>query len=206
MGSEPEKDEYVTIKEETAGIYKSKGSKFLSYAYPVDTDNQAIQFVDQLKRKHHAARHHCYAYVIGVNKDTYRINDDGEPSGTAGRPIMGQIHSKNLTNVLVVVVRYFGGTLLGTGGLISAYKSAAKDALDQAGPVLKTVDQSARVNYDYEDMDQVMRILNDEGAHILEQDFQIRCSIVFSSRKSKLRMFIDKLNLLKTANCEKIEG
>lgn len=198
-------DEYKTLLSESSGIYKSKGSKFLSFAYPVGNEDAAKEIVGNLKKEYHDARHHCYAFLLGENKENYRINDDGEPSGTAGRPIFGQIQSKDITNVLIVVVRYFGGTLLGTGGLITAYKSAARDALENGTIINKTIDQTASVEFEYEDMNVVMRILSDDSVRILEQDFAVRCNIRFSVRKSRIISITEKLNLLKTASCQRIE-
>lgn len=199
-------DEYKTIKDQSSGLYKSKGSKFLSFAYPICSESQVHEILNNLKKKYHDARHHCYAYVLREIREDYRINDDGEPSGTAGRPILGQIHSKKITDVLIVVVRYFGGTLLGTGGLVTAYKSAAKDALDNAVVITKTINEMATVHFEYEDMNHVMRILNDDSVNIVSQDFQQKCSIHFSIRKSKTNAVKEKLNLLKTASCEVLES
>lgn len=199
-------DEYSTIKYPCSGNYKSKGSKFLSFAYPIHSESDAHEIINDLKKEYHDARHHCYAYVLREIREDYRINDDGEPSGTAGRPILGQIHSKKITDVLIVVIRYFGGTLLGTGGLVTAYKSAAKDALQNAVIITKTINDTATVQFEYEDINHVMRILNDDSVNILSQDFKQDCSIHFSIRKSKTNAVIDMLNLLKTASCEVLES
>lgn len=202
--SEP--DEYKTIKTKSAGLYKNKGSKFLSFAYPVTSEDEIDVLLKHIKNEFHDARHHCYAYVLGVEKEKYRANDDGEPWGTAGRPILGQLYSKDITNVLLVVVRYFGGTLLGTGGLITAYKSAAKDAIDNVQIIKKTIDTQVEVSFNYEDMNQVMRILNDDEVSILSRDFQLSCRMIFTIRKGKMQDFIDRINMLKAASCKVIVG
>ena len=198
-------DEYKTLLSESSGIYKSKGSKFLSFAYPVGDEDAAKEIIGNLKKEYHDARHYCYAYLFGESKDNFRTNDDGEPSGTAGRPIFGQIQSKDITNVLIVVVRYFGGTLLGTGGLVTAYKSAARDALENGTIITKTIDQTVSVDFEYEDMNLVMRILSDDSVRILKQEFEVRCNIHFKVRKSRIKSITEKLNLLKTVSCKPLE-
>lgn len=178
-------DTYKTIKTTSEGIYKEKGSKFLAFAIPVTTEAEIKTHLEKIKKEYYDARHHCYAYILGHDKATYRLNDDGEPSGTAGRPIHGQLLSKDLTNVLVVVVRYFGGIKLGVSGLITAYKAASKDALDNAEVVEKTVNEIYRVDFEYPLMNDVMRLLKDEGLDQFNQRFEMNCSLEFSVRKSK---------------------
>ena len=141
---------FLTIKNESQGLFKDKGSKFLSFAFPVDSVDSAMGHIDIIRRKYFDARHVCYAYMLGYARDTYRVNDDGEPSGTAGRPILGQINSKCLTDVLIVVVRYFGGTLLGTSGLINAYKMAALDAIENTQIVEIPIERRFTVACQYE--------------------------------------------------------
>ena len=178
-------DVYKTIKTTSEGIYKEKGSKFMAFAIPVTTEAEIKNHVEKIKKEYYDARHHCYAYILGHDKAAYRINDDGEPSGTAGRPIHGQLLSKDLTNILVVVVRYFGGIKLGVSGLINAYKAAAKEALDNAEVVEKTVNEIYRIEFEYPLMNDVMRLLKDEGLEQFNQRFEMNCSLDFSVRKSR---------------------
>ncbi len=146
---------------------------------PVRDEEEVKEIINQYKKQYYDARHVCYAYMLGAEREVFRVNDDGEPSGTAGRPILGQINSRNLTNILVIVVRYFGGVLLGTGGLVTAYKEAASDALNQAEITEKTVDIIIDVEFEYPDIEVVMSTLKEIDANILKQDFQIRCYIQF---------------------------
>lgn len=177
-------DTFRTLLAPAEGIYKEKGSKFLAFAFPVTTTEQVKQHVDKLKKEYFDARHHCYAYILGANKDAYRLNDDGEPSGTGGRPIYGQLLSADLTNVLIVVVRYFGGILLGASGLANAYKAAARDAIENASIVEKTVDVSYRLQFEYVLMNDVMRVIKDFSLVPQNQQFNLDCSLEVSVRKS----------------------
>lgn len=190
-------DTFKTIAQTSEGLYKEKGSKFMAFAYPVDNENAVKEIVANLKKEYHDARHHCYAYILGPDKSAFRLNDDGEPSGTAGRPIYGQLLSKDVTNVLVVVIRYFGGILLGTSGLINAYKTAAKDALDNNTIVEKTIDEKYRVSFDYTEMNSVMKLLKDPYVQILGQTFDERNQIDFSIRRreaDRITTALKKLN------------
>ncbi len=177
-------DTYRTLQKPSEGLYKDKGSKFLAFAYPVSNEADVKQHVEQIKKEYFDARHHCYAYILGPKGDTFRANDDGEPSGTAGRPIHGQILSAGLTNVLVVVVRYFGGILLGTSGLIVAYKEATRDALSQASIKECTVDQRYRIQFDYLSMNAVMKILKDYSLVPQNQQYDMDCSLEVDLRLS----------------------
>lgn len=170
---------YRTISAKAEGLYKDKGSRFLAFAEPVNSLADVQRLLDEYRRRYHDARHCCYAYVLGADGAEWRANDDGEPSGTAGRPILGQIHSFGLTQVLVVVVRYFGGILLGTGGLIVAYKEATADALSRADIVERVVTERQELTFGYEEMDRVMRDLRQRGARIINQDYtpEGRCKI-----------------------------
>ncbi len=150
---------YLTLAETATGEFRDRGSKFLAYAYPIEEETEAQIHIEQLRKEHPKARHWCYAWRLGLDKNSFRANDDGEPSGTAGRPILGQIDSANLTNVVVIVVRYFGGTLLGTSGLINAYREAAKEALASAKIIEKTVCTSVTLTFDYALMSDVMNAL-----------------------------------------------
>ncbi len=177
-------DTYHTITAPSKGIYKEKGSKFIAIAYPVHTEEEVKEKLEEVRKEYHDARHHCYAYVLGFDKSAHRYNDDGEPSGTAGRPIFGQIQSKNLTNILIIVVRYFGGTKLGVSGLITAYKTSSKEALESADIISQTVNDVYEISFEYPLMNEVMRVIKDEEIKILEQDFQLSCKLKFSIRKN----------------------
>ncbi|MGL4596456.1 MAG: IMPACT family protein [Bacteroidia bacterium] len=178
-------DTYKTIEAPAEGIFKDRGSKFLGFAYPVSSEQEVKNLVEQLRKTHTSAAHHCYAFRIGPDKTMFRANDDGEPSGTGGRPILGQIQSHDLTNILIVVVRYFGGTLLGVSGLINAYKSGASEALAQAKMIEKQVQEIYRIEFPYDAMNKVMKILKDEHLQQWAQDFQLTCSLEFSVRKNE---------------------
>ncbi len=177
-------DTYRTTTKASKGLFKDKGSKFIAISFPVGSEEEVKHKLAELRKEYHDARHHCYAYQLGFDKSAYRINDDGEPSGTAGKPIFGQILSKDLTNILIVVVRYFGGTKLGVSGLINAYRSAARDALDNNTIITKTINEIYELSFDYPLMNDVMRILKDEKLKQLSQSFELSCSLTFSVRKS----------------------
>ena len=186
-------DTYKTIITPTEGIYKEKGSKFLSFAIPVSSADEVKEIVKNYRKEYYDSRHVCYAYMLGAERKEFRANDDGEPSGTAGRPILGQINSRELTNILVIVVRYFGGILLGTGGLVAAYKEATTDALDQAEVIEKTVDESISILFDYVLMNEVMRIIKDTNAQISSQNFEDQCAMQLSIRKQDAGLLSAKL-------------
>lgn len=189
-------DTYKTITQTSSGLYKEKGSKFIALAYPVTHEDEVKEILAELKKEYYNARHHCYAYVIGPDKSAWRVNDDGEPSGTGGRPIHGQIQSFDLTNILIVVVRYFGGTKLGVSGLINAYKAAAKDALSQAEIIEKTVNEVYKLEFPYEEMNDVMRIIKEENIDILDNQYDEACIITYSIRKNDADRI--KLRFMKT--------
>jgi len=195
-------DTYRTISAPSNGIYKEKGSKFLAFAYPVRTVEEVKTILDQLRKDYYDARHHCYAYILGADKKAWRANDDGEPSGTGGRPIYGQLLSADLTDTLVVVVRYFGGILLGASGLANAYKVAARDALEHATVVERTVDVAFRLRYEYLMMNDVMRLVKEFGLAPRQQEFNLDCSLVVEVRKSQARRFQDALELLRGVTFE----
>lgn len=185
-------DSYKTISRSSEGIYKDKGSKFIAIACPVITEEDVKERLTEIRNKYHDARHHCFAYVLGYDKSAFRYNDDGEPSGTAGRPIYGQINSKDLTNTLVVVVRYFGGVKLGVRGLINAYKAAASDALLQVDIITKTVNEIFSLEFDYLMMNSVMKIIKDADLKILSQDFQLDCKLEYIVRKKNADLVKEK--------------
>jgi len=200
-----EPDEYKTITKNSEGLYKEKGSKFISLAFPVKNEKQIKEILEVVRKQYHDARHHCYAYKLGHEGDVYRINDDGEPSGTAGKPIYGQILSWELTDVLIIVIRYFGGTKLGVSGLITAYKTAAKDALEQALIVCRTVDDCFELNFEYPLMNEVMRLLKEYNLKPLKQEFEMACKIIFRVRKSsslELQEKFLKINGVKIKNVD----
>lgn len=190
-------DCYKTIGQSASAETKEKGSRFLAWAYRVDNADDVRRIVLSLKAEHHAARHHCYAYRIGVTGENVRANDDGEPSGTAGRPILGQIISRELSDVLVVVVRYFGGTLLGVSGLIAAYKEAASEVLDRVVVVENIVKEEIEITIDYSLLDKVLRCVRLAEAEVVDMGSdEDRCVVriaVRQSLKAKLEEDIDKL-------------
>ncbi|GAA8968743.1 IMPACT family protein [Helicobacter pylori] len=168
---------YQTLKSPIQAEFKDKGSRFLAFVYPVQTAEQVKKHVDDLRQEHHKARHWCYAYRLGVDGNQFRANDDGEPSGSAGRPILGQIDSFELTDVLVVVVRYFGGTLLGVPGLIHAYKTSTQMALENAQIVEKNIEKTVRIRCEYPYLNEAIRIAKNHQAEIIEQDLQLDCRL-----------------------------
>lgn len=179
------KDTYKTIAKPSEEIlFKEKGSKFFGYAFPVKTEDDVNKSLEIVKEKHKSARHFCYAYQVGTEPVYFRANDDGEPSNSAGMPIYGQIQSFELTDVLVVVVRYFGGTKLGVGGLISAYKTSAKMTLETAKIIEKTIDVIFEIGFDYKNMNKVMRVIKEKNLDILDQKLELDCTILISVRKS----------------------
>lgn len=177
-------DLYKTIETPSEGQFKDKGSRFIAYAYPVFTEDEIKTHLQQLKKEHYSARHHCYAWRLGADMERFRANDDGEPSSSAGKPILGQIQSYGLTNILIVVVRYFGGTLLGVSGLINAYRAAAKDAIENARIIEKTVENILNIEFGYETMNEVMKVFKEEQLPQLENTFDLRCQITTSVRLS----------------------
>jgi uncharacterized YigZ family protein len=187
---------YKTILQPSEGFYKEKGSKFLGFAFPVQSETAVKEQLLALRKKYYDARHHCYAYILGENGATYRAVDDGEPNHSAGDPILGQIRSKNLTNALVVVVRYFGGTKLGVGGLVSAYKTAAEDALNHAIVIEKEVTRTLQIEYPYTSTPEVMKLVKDFELEITDQHFQEHCMLVATLKVKLHHLFLEKFNLL----------
>jgi len=182
-------DIYKTIEVAHGNVlFKDRGSKFIGYVFPISNENEVKTYIDGLKKKHHAARHWCYAWQLGIEEVRYRVNDDGEPNNTAGQPIYGQILANNITNVLIVVVRYFGGTKLGVGGLINAYRSTAKLLLEESEIVEKTIAVNFQLIFDYKDMDKVMRIVKKNNLKILKQKMELNCDLIISVRKNNFPM------------------
>ncbi len=199
-------DTYLTIARPSEGMYKEKGSKFLSFAYPVKNEDEIKVILAGIKKEHFSARHCCYAWSLGIQHERYRVNDDGEPSGTAGRPIFGQIQSNGLTNILLVVVRYFGGTLLGVSGLIQAYKQAASDAITCAAIVTQTIEHLLEVKFEYLAMNALMLLIKDEQLEIFSSQFDLRCFIQLKVRAAKLEGIITKIEKIEGVNsCEIIQ-
>lgn len=179
-------DSYKTISQPTEEVlYKEKNSKFFGYAFPIQHEDEVKEIIDGIKKVHYNARHWCYAFQIGTEQVYYRANDDGEPSNTAGAPIYGQIQSFDVTNILIVVVRYFGGVKLGVGGLITAYRAAAQMAMEEADIIEKTIDKNFKVRFEYKDMNNVMRVIKEKDLKILNQTMEMSCEIELSIRKSE---------------------
>ncbi|MDD3567329.1 MAG: YigZ family protein [Bacteroidales bacterium] len=197
-----QKDTYKTIAQRSEGLYKEKGSKFIALAYPVSTEEEVKEVLAELRKQYHDARHHCYAYVIGFDGQSWRANDDGEPSSTAGKPIHGQILSRDLTNVLVVVIRYFGGTKLGVSGLISAYKTAASEALDANEIVERTVNDIYSITFAYPATNEVMRLIKEEDLPVISQRFDTSCEVTVAVRQGKKSLVLDKIDKIDSAVAE----
>ena len=187
-------DSYKVVTTPGEGLYKEKGSKFFAEAFPVHSEAEVKAKVAEIKKKYFDAKHHCYAFIIGPDKSCYRSSDDGEPSGTAGKPILNQILAKDLTNVCVVVTRYFGGQLLGVPGLINAYKTSAREALDNCGVMEKTVDEVYSVSFGYPLLNEVMRILKEENLEQRNTKFELDCYLEIAVRKSISNKIVDKLD------------
>jgi len=189
-------DTYRTIEKPSEGIFRDRGSKFLAFAYPINAESELKNIITQLKAEHTKANHHCFALRLGIDRSVFRVNDDGEPSGTAGRPILNTLLSRDLTNIAVVVVRYFGGTLLGVPGLINAYKTAAEEALNAAVVIQKTVNDIYTIQFDYLQMNDVMRIIKEDNIEIVSQQFDNDCRVQVSIRKTQANQSLDKFNKL----------
>lgn len=187
-------DTYRTIKSAAEGLYKEKGSRFVSIAIPIADQKEIKPIIDSIKKEHHEAKHHCYAYMIGHERSIWRVNDDGEPSGTAGRPILGQINSTGLTNIIIIVSRYFGGTLLGVSGLINAYRSAAASAIANGEVVERTVQDYFEIKFPYSSMNVAMKILKEENLGQSEQSFELECSILLNFRQSVREKVLNRLS------------
>ena len=186
-------DEYLTIKEKSEGTYSELRSKFLAFAFPVKTVDEAMELVEQFQRKYYDARHVCWAYMLGAERETFRANDNGEPSGTAGKPILGQINSHGLTDIIILVVRYFGGVKLGTSGLITAYKTAAAEAIGAAEIVQRTVDEEATFTFEYPLMSAVMKVVRDMDARIVSQSYDSDCILTLSIRRSLMPQLRERI-------------
>jgi uncharacterized YigZ family protein len=187
-------DSFKSLEKPAEGVFRDRNSRFLAFGFPVKTTTEINDLIAGVKKKYHDARHHCFAYRIGYTKDIFRVNDDGEPGGTAGKPIYGQLLSHDLTNVLVIVVRYFGGTLLGTSGLINAYKSATIDMLSKANIVTLFVEDHYRLSFAYEKLNAVMKILKEENLIPIHPEFKIQCVMDIAIRKSLSNKVVTRLS------------
>lgn len=191
-------DTFLTIDKPTEGTFRDRGSRFLAFVYPINTESDIKPLLAQLRADHPKANHHCWAMRLGIDRSVFRINDDGEPSGTAGRPILNTLLSRNITNVLVVVVRYFGGTLLGVPGLINAYRTATEEALNAAVIVEKMLNDIYAIQFDYQQMNDVMRIIKEDNLTLLDQQFDNTCIVKIGIRRTQVNQSI--------ARFEKVSG
>ena len=198
MENNPSKDSYLSIDSVSEGLFKDNGSRFIALAYPVETESEIKEIVSSLKKEYHDARHHCYAYRLGYKGDIFRANDDGEPSSSAGRPILGQIDTNGLSDILIVVVRYFGGIKLGIPGLIRAYKTSAADAIANASIIEKIASRRFRLHFGYLNMNDVMKMAKELSLTPSRQEFDMECSMELSVRLSYIDRFMEL--------CSNIEG
>lgn len=200
-----ELDFYLTIGQNSVAEFKDRGSRFIAYAFPIDTVDDFKKYLAQLKKEHPKAVHHCFAYRIGLDGNNFRVSDDGEPSGSAGRPILGQLDSKQITNTLIVVVRYFGGTLLGVPGLINAYKTAATLALQTTTVLQKPIEVNYELHFDYTKMNEVMLIVKQCNCTILNQETQLFCILKIGIPKARLEEVLYKFKELLTVDVLKLK-
>jgi uncharacterized YigZ family protein len=198
-------DTYRTIGSPSEGLYREKGSRFIAFAFPVSSQEEIRQVLEKIRKDHHEARHHCYAWMLGIERTNWRANDDGEPSGTGGKPILGQINSFQLTNVLIVVTRYFGGTLLGVSGLINAYRTAAASAIQNSGIVECHLREYYDLTFPYNAMNHVMRILKEEGAAQAEQQFGTECRMLIDFRLSAKERILARFSRVEGAKFSYLE-
>ena len=193
-------DTYRTITKESEGYFRDRGSKFYAFAYPVVTEEEIKEKLEALRKKYYDARHHCYAYQLGAEKTAYRINDDGEPSGSAGKPIFGRIQSNDLTNILIVVIRYFGGVKLGIPGLINAYKTTAQEAIDNNKIETCTINEIYELTYEYPIMNDVMRVIKEDHVKMIFQEFEMTCRIHISVRRKESNALEQKILKIRGLN------
>jgi uncharacterized YigZ family protein len=198
-------DTYRSLEKPAEGIYRDRNSRFLAFGFPVISEDKVDDLLTGIRKRYHDARHHCFAYRLGFNKEYFRMNDDGEPSGTAGKPIYGQLVSHDLTNTLAVVVRYFGGTLLGTSGLINAYRSATSDMLSRANIITHYVEERYDIRFPHEKLNQVMKILKEGHIVPLQPDFDQQCAMQIAVRKSLSKKLLGVLQTIKGVAVEAIK-
>ncbi len=199
-------DSYFTIAEAYETLYKIKSSKFLTYAYPIECEEEIPPLLEALRKRHYDATHHCYAWRLGASGERFRANDDGEPSSTAGKPILGQMLSREVTNCLIIVVRYFGGTKLGVSGLIEAYRDSAALALDEAQIVERTVDVTLDVSFSYISMNGVMKVIKEMQPRIVSQEFDNLCRMVLTIREGEAQMLIGRLKNIDGVSVDECGG
>ena len=204
MDSSQIKDSYKSIASEARGLFKDNGSRFIAHAYPVETEEEVKEIVAALKKEYYDARHHVYAYRLGHLGDKVRANDDGEPSGSSGRPVLGQIDSNELSDILVVVVRYFGGIKLGIPGLIRAYKTSTADALANAEIIEKIASKRFRISFGYMNMNDVMKVMKDMGLEQKNQKFDMECSIDTNVRLSQVDTFLERMGDVEGCNVDEL--
>lgn len=197
-------DTYNTILKPSEGIFRDKGSRFIAYAYPLQEEEDWKDILEEVKRQHPKARHHCWAYRLNAEDEVFRVNDDGEPSGTAGRPIYNSLKSYEITDIMVVVVRYFGGTLLGVPGLINAYKAATVDCLEKATIVERIISSRFQVKFDYPQMNDVMQLIKQNDWDVISQDFALDCELKVEVRKSEEGKFISLFDPMHLVSYKKI--
>ncbi|MDA3780520.1 MAG: YigZ family protein [Bacteroidales bacterium] len=197
--------DYNIIKQPSTGQFKDKGSKFIAFAFHVETEEEIKQYQEKIRIEYHDARHHCYAYILGPEKKLYRTNDDGEPSSSAGKPILGQIRSFELTDTLIIVIRYFGGVLLGVGGLINAYKTAAAEALKNTTIIKKTLHDIYEIKFEYPDMNDVMRFIKEDNINMIDQKFELSCSVTLKLNINNTEKILKKFDILKTTKIQFLE-
>lgn len=178
-------DKYKEIRSNTTGIYKERGSKFIAYAFSIYSEEEVKEKLEEVRKLEHSARHYCYAYILYPDNSVQRANDDGEPSSAAGKPILGQILSNNLTNTLIIVVRYFGGVKLGIAGLIRSYKTAASNVISKSTIISKTIKEHYQLDFKYQQMNDIMRIIKEYDLVIVNTNFQMECKLIFAVAKSK---------------------
>ena len=196
---------YFTIEKPAMAEFKERGSKFIAFAYPIETTDDFKKLLQNLKKEHPKAVHHCFAYRIGTGGNNFRVSDDGEPSGTAGRPILGQIDSKAITNTAVIVIRYFGGTLLGVPGLINAYKTATTLALQVVPVIQNQIEEKYAIHFDYTQMNEVMMVMKQYNCTVITQELQLFCHITAGIAKSRLQEVLYRLKELQQVDVEKIK-
>lgn len=201
--SQPES--YLTVKSGSEGLFRDRGSKFIARVVPVSDSKEALDVVEDMRKEYHDARHHCWAYKIGVGEGEWRVNDDGEPAGSAGNPILGQIRSFGVTDIIIVVVRYFGGTLLGVGGLINAYKTASKEALEAAVIIKKRITEKFIVKFPYKKMKIVNRIIREENLLQSDQKFELDCSITIDLPPSKIKKIKQRFSIINDVTFNPLE-
>ncbi|MGB7842998.1 MAG: YigZ family protein [Salinimicrobium sp.] len=200
------KDTYKTItKASEEVLFKDRNSKFFGYAFPVTSEEEIKEHLEDLKKKHHSARHWCYAWQLGKSDFRYRANDDGEPSNSAGMPIYGQIQSFEVTNVFIVVVRFFGGVKLGVGGLINAYKTAAQMALEASNIVTRTIDLKFEISFDYPEMNKVMRVIKENNLNVIDQILELDCKVIISVRKKEADRIYEKFDATYKVEVKQLE-